>query len=52
LPDEADNHVMELAVAAEAGTIVTRNIRDFARAELVFPVRVRTPEEWLKEVSR
>jgi predicted nucleic acid-binding protein len=29
LPDEADNHVMELAVAAQAGVIVTHNRTDF-----------------------
>ena len=28
LPDEADNHLIELAVAAQADAIVTRNLRD------------------------
>jgi predicted nucleic acid-binding protein len=28
LPDEADNHLLELAVAAQADAIVTRNLRD------------------------
>ena len=37
LPDEADNHVMELAIAANATMIVTHNVRDFSRAELKFP---------------
>lgn len=49
LPDEADNHVLELAVAAGAQAIVTANVRDFGRAELLFPsVRVLTPSDFLK----
>lgn len=31
LPDEADNHLIELAVAAQAEVIVTRNFHDVAR---------------------
>jgi predicted nucleic acid-binding protein len=46
LPDEADNHLIELAVAAQADAIVTRNLRDVARGELKFPtLRVLTPEQ-------
>jgi putative PIN family toxin of toxin-antitoxin system len=37
LPDEADNHVVELPVAGSATAIVTFNVQDFARAELHFP---------------
>lgn len=51
LPDEADNHVIELAVAAQATVIVTHNRSDFLRAELRFPqVRILSPAELLKEV--
>ena len=46
LPDEADNHVVELSVAGGAEVIVTHNMRDFERAELRFPgLRVLTPGE-------
>ena len=49
LPDEADNHLIELAVAAQADTIVTRNLRDVARGELKFPMlRILTPEQCLE----
>ena len=50
LRDEADNHVVELAVAAGASHIVTWNVRDFAAMELRFPaLRLATPGQFLKE---
>jgi len=49
LPDEGDNHVLELAVAGGAGVIVTHNVKDFGRSELKFPgVQVMRPGDWLK----
>lgn len=52
LPDEADNHIVELAVAGAASMIVTNNARDFRPAELRFPgLRVLTPRELLEEVE-
>ena len=51
LPDEGDNHVVELAVAGGASVIVTQNVRDFERSELRFPnLRVLRPGEFLKEM--
>jgi putative PIN family toxin of toxin-antitoxin system len=48
--DEADNHVIELAVAGGAEVIVTTNKRDFNAAELLFPkLRIRTAAEFLAE---
>jgi len=48
LQDEADNHVLELAVAGGASVLVTKNVRDFRGAELHFPnLRVHKPEEIL-----
>lgn len=49
LHDEADNHVIELAVAGQAEFVVTRNTLDMATGELRFPqFRVVTPGEILK----
>ena len=51
LPDEADNHLIELAVAGSADLIVTRNLRDIERGELFFPqLRIISPEAFLKEI--
>lgn len=53
LPDEADNHLVELAVAGGAEAIVTWNTKDFARAELLFPgLRIVGPDDLLKEDER
>ena len=50
LPDEADNHLVELAVAGRAAAIVTKNVRDFVHAELHFPgLRIMPPETFLEE---
>jgi putative PIN family toxin of toxin-antitoxin system len=52
LPDEADNHLIELAVAGAASFVVTRNLRDFNRAELKFPsLRCVDPAAFLKEIT-
>ena len=37
LGDEADNHLVELAVAGQADYLVTRNVRDLRGGELKFP---------------
>lgn len=52
LRDEGDNHLVELAVAGGADYIVTRNIRDVARMELLFPgLKVIFPETIIKEMK-
>ena len=51
LPDEGDNHLVELAIAGGAGFVVTRNLRDFSRMELRFPLlTVFDPEAFLREL--
>lgn len=52
LPDEAGNHLIELALAGRADTIVTNNVRDVARGELKFPgLSIRTPAQFLEDIS-
>jgi putative PIN family toxin of toxin-antitoxin system len=51
LPDEADNHLIELAIAGAASIIVTNNVRDVARGELTFPgLQILTPSRFLKTI--
>ena len=50
LLDEADNHVVELAIAGSAESIVTHNTRDFRRNELHFPeLSIVTPRALIAE---
>ncbi|MEH1928555.1 putative toxin-antitoxin system toxin component, PIN family [Nostoc sp.] len=49
LKDEADNHLIELAVAGNAQIIATHNIKDFQNAELLFPnLSILKPEEIIR----
>lgn len=50
LPDEADNHLIELAIAGGAAAIITHNVRDVRRGELLLNgLRVLTPAEYLEK---
>jgi len=52
LPDEADNHLMELAIAGAAEAIVSRNSPDLSRSELLFPeIAILSPEAFLTQLS-
>jgi putative PIN family toxin of toxin-antitoxin system len=53
VPDEGDNHLVELAVAGGAQVIVTRNLRDLERMDLRFPaLKLMKPEDLLREVRK
>lgn len=50
LPDEADNHLIELALAGAAEAIVTHNVRDLARGELLLGgLDILTPAQCLEK---
>ncbi|MFN5471795.1 MAG: putative toxin-antitoxin system toxin component, PIN family [Pseudanabaena sp.] len=46
LRDEADNHLIELAIAGNAQIIATKNIKDFLNSDLIFPnLSILKPEQ-------
>ena len=49
LPDPKDDHVLEVAVASHASTIVTHNIKDFRGIAKAFDVRAIPPKDFLEE---
>ena len=52
LPDEADNHLIELAVNGSCRRVVTWDVRHLRRGELLFPeLKVLTPKEYLDSVE-
>jgi putative PIN family toxin of toxin-antitoxin system len=50
LKDPRDDHVLELAVAAECEIIVTHNVRDFAGSQH-FGVSIATPAQYLDSIG-
>ena len=51
LPDEADNHLVELAIAGGADAIITHNIRDIGRGELMNSIKVQNPADYLEAMK-
>ncbi len=50
LADEADNHLVELAVASQASHIITGNVRHLKAGELQFPsIRILDPSTFISE---
>lgn len=48
LQDEGDNFLIELAIAGNAQCIITKNIKDLKRGELLFPqLSVYTPQQFM-----
>ena len=53
LPDEADNHLIELAMAGGASHIITKNIKDVAKGELQFEhLTICKPEDFIREIKQ
>jgi len=51
LPDEADNHLIELAIAGYAEVIVTNNLNDLLHGELRFPnLKIQSPRQFLSSI--
>jgi uncharacterized protein len=53
LRDEGDNHLIELAVAGNAGIVATNNLRDFDGTDLRFDqIRIISPGDFLREFGQ
>lgn len=49
LKDEADNHLIELAVAGGCDAVVTHNVKDFKQSQLLFPeIQIIRPAQLIK----
>ena len=52
LPDEGDNHLIELAVAGGADWLISGNLRDLRFGEMMFPgLRIRTAGQFIEETG-
>ena len=52
LPDEADNHLIELAVAGNARAIISHNVKDLRHGQLLWPsIQICTPLEFVEDFS-
>lgn len=49
LKDEADNHLVELAVASNSEYIITHNKKDFINSELKFDFEIVNAKEFLQK---
>lgn len=50
LPDERDEHILDLAVKAQCDAIITYNVRDFSGLER-FGIRAIDPQTFLREIG-
>ena len=51
-PDEDDNHLIQLAVAGNAGFVMSRKMREVNKGELQFPgLRMLDPLNFMKEIA-
>ena len=52
LPDPGDDLVLECALEAHAGAIVTTNIRDFATVSAAYGLRILKPDDLVTELRK
>ena len=50
LPDERDEHILDLAVKGQCEAIITYNVRDFSGVER-FGIRAMGPQSFLREIG-
>jgi putative PIN family toxin of toxin-antitoxin system len=50
LSDEADNHLIDLAVASNTQWIITQNIKDLSSGELKFDFQAISPDNFLENI--
>ncbi len=50
LPDPKDDHILELAIAADVKQIVTYNVKDFKGSDL-FGINVLTPKKLMEKIQ-
>jgi len=52
LPDEGDNHLIELAIAGGADWLISANLRDLGFGEMTFPdLRIGTARQFMVETG-
>lgn len=51
LPDEGDNHLIELVIAGGADFIITHNLRDVNRGEILTTVKAISPADFLENLK-
>lgn len=50
LRDESDNHLIDLAIAANANAVITANVRDLRSGEILTPhLKILNPGDYLKQ---
>ena len=52
MPDQGDNHLIELAIAGGADWLISANLRDLRIGEMMFPgLRIGTAGQFIEETG-